>query len=90
MNFRELKRPPGRVQPPKDEANIRGFPVLEHASWQFIKRDARVTYFGFNFTDTVEGLRYSSRWPVAFHCPSSGMTRLARGTLTDRLAVSGR
>jgi hypothetical protein len=29
--------------------------ALEYASWKFIQRDAKVTFFGFNFIDVVEG-----------------------------------
>jgi hypothetical protein len=29
--------------------------VLEFAAWKFLQRDAKVTFYGFNFTDAVEG-----------------------------------
>jgi hypothetical protein len=33
--------------------DVRGAP--EYASWQFMKRGAEVTYFGWSFVDLVEG-----------------------------------
>lgn len=31
--------------------------ALDYAAWNFIKRDAKVTYYGFGDTDRIEGLR---------------------------------